>query len=115
MKNAEILLVEDNQNDIELAMYAFKKNRISNGVHGLPDGAEALDFIFCRGRYGERRIEDYPKIILLDLKLPLVSGLEVLQQVKSDSRTQAIPVVVLTSSREDPDINKCYQLGINSY
>jgi len=115
MENAEILLVEDNPYDVELALHAFKKNRIANSIHVLRDGAEALDYIFCRGAYAERRIEDQPKVILLDLKLPLVDGLEVLRQIKSDPCTQAIPVVVLTSSRQDPDIVKSYKLGVNSY
>jgi two-component system, response regulator len=114
-KNAEILLIEENPNDVELALYAFKKSRISNPIHILRDGVEALDYIFCRGAYAERHIEDQPKLILLDLKLPFVGGMEVLQQVKSDPRTQSIPVVALTSSREDPDIAKCSQLGVNSY
>jgi two-component system, response regulator len=113
--SAEILLVEDNSNDIELALYAFKKNKIGNSVHVVRDGAEALDYLFCKGVYSERQIEDQPKLILLDLKLPFVGGMEVLQQVKGDPRTQSIPVVVLTSSREDPDIAKCYKQGVNSY
>ena len=110
-----ILLVEDNPADAELAVRALRRSRISNQIRLLEDGAEALDFIFCRGVYAERDITDYPKMILLDLKLPKVSGLEVLKQIKSDPRTQIIPVVVLTSSAQDSDVIESYQLGVNSY
>ena len=110
-----ILLVEDNPNDSELAIRALRRGRISNEIKLLEDGAEALDFIFCRGEYASRQITERPKIILLDLKLPKVSGLEVLQQIKSDPRTQMIPVVVLTSSAQDSDVVESYKLGVNSY
>jgi two-component system response regulator len=110
-----ILLVEDNPADAELAIRALRRGRISNQIQLLKDGAEALDFIFCRGDYANRKITDYPKMILLDLKLPKVSGLEVLQQLKSDPRTQMIPVVVLTSSAQDSDVIESYKLGVNSY
>jgi len=110
-----ILLVEDNPADAELAIRALRRGRISNQIQLLKDGAEALDFIFCRGDYAHRTITDYPKMILLDLKLPKVSGLEVLQQLKSDPRTQMIPVVVLTSSAQDSDVLESYKLGVNSY
>ena len=110
-----ILLVEDNPADAELAIRALRRGRISNQICVLQDGAEALDFIFCRGVYAEREITDHPKLILLDLKLPKISGLEVLKQIKSDPRTQIIPVVVLTSSAQDSDVIESYQLGVNSY
>ncbi len=111
----EILLVEDNPNDVELTLHAFKKNHISNHLHIVRDGAEALEFIFCTGAYAERSIDSTPKVILLDLKLPKVDGLEVLRRIKEDPRTQATPVVVLSSSREDRDLVESYRLGVNSY
>jgi two-component system response regulator len=111
----EILLVEDNVTDIELTLHAFRANRLANRVHVVRDGAAALDFLFCTGVYAERTFADGPKVILLDLKLPLVDGLEVLQRIKADPRTRLIPVVVLTSSREDRDIVESYKLGVNSY
>ena len=114
-KSIEILLVEDNPNDIKLALHAFKKHNLANRIHVVRDGAEALEFIFCTDRYSERHIEDTPKVILLDLKLPFVDGIEVLRQIKSDSRTKMIPVVILTSSREERDMIDSYELGVNSY
>ncbi len=111
----EILLVEDNPNDVELTLHAFERNNIANHCHVVRDGAEALEFIFCTGAYAERSIQNPPKVILLDLKLPKVNGLEVLRRIKADPRTQAIPVVVLTSSREDRDVVESYRLGVNSY
>lgn len=111
----EILLVEDNPYDAELALNALQKRHLANSIHHVEDGAQALDFVFARGKYSHRQIENGPKIILLDLKMPKVNGIEVLRQVKSDERTRKIPVVVLTSSKEDPDITTCYQLGVNSY
>ena len=110
-----IVLVEDNPADAELAIRALRRSRIANQIELLEDGAEALDFIFCRGAYAHRQITDHPKIILLDLKLPKVSGLEVLRQIKTDPRTQMIPIVVMTSSAQDSDIIESYQLGVNSY
>jgi CheY-like chemotaxis protein len=110
-----ILLVEDNPQDLELALRALKKANVSNRIQVARDGAEALDFIFCEGAHAARRIEDLPKVILLDLKLPKVDGLEVLQRVKADPRTRAIPVVVLTSSKEQRDVVESYNLGTNSY
>ncbi|MGH7569269.1 MAG: response regulator [Gemmatimonadales bacterium] len=113
--DAEILLVEDNPNDAELTLRALARNRVTNQVFVVRDGAEALDFLFARGQYAQRDIEHQPKVVLLDLKLPKVDGLEVLRQIKSDQRTQTIPIVVLTSSREEPDIARSYRLGVNSY
>jgi len=110
-----ILLVEDNPADAELAVRALRGGRITNQIQVLTDGAEALDFIFCRGDYAHRQITNQPKVVLLDLKLPKVSGLEVLQQLKSDPRTQMIPIVVMTSSAQDSDIIESYKLGVNSY
>lgn len=114
-RTVEILLVEDNPNDVKLAMHAFEKNNIANRVHVVRDGAEALEFLFCTDRYAERAIEDTPRLVLLDLKLPLVDGIEVLRQIKSDERTCSIPVVVLTSSSEEKDLVESYRLGVNSY
>jgi CheY-like chemotaxis protein len=114
-KPVEILLVEDNPNDVELTLHALEKNNIANRIEVVRDGAEALDFIFCTGAYAPRSIDNAPKVILLDLKLPKVDGMEVLQRVKSDPRTKTIPVVVLTSSREERDIVESYRLGVNSY
>ena len=111
----EILLVEDNPNDVALTLRAFKKNNLANNIQVVRDGAEALEFIFCTGAYADRAIEDVPKVILLDLKLPLVDGMEVLRKIKADARTQKIPVVMLTTSREESDIVESYQLGVNSY
>jgi two-component system response regulator len=111
----EILLVEDNPNDEELTLYALKKNNITNQIQVVRDGAEALEYLFCTGAYAHRKINEPPKVVLLDLKLPKVDGLEVLEQIKADSRTRTIPVVVLTSSQEERDIVESYQLGVNSY
>ena len=114
-EHIEILLVEDNPNDVELALHALKKNNLANPVYIARDGAEALDFIFCRGSFEGRNPCDRPKVVLLDLKLPKVDGMEVLRAMKSDPRTRTIPVVVLTSSRQDRDIVESYNLGVNSY
>jgi len=111
----EILLVEDSPSDVELTLHALKRHNLANRIEVVRDGAEALDFIFCTGAYAHRSVHDNPKVILLDLKLPKVDGLEVLQRVKSDARTRMIPVVILTSSREERDIVESYQLGVNSY
>lgn len=113
--DVEILLVEDNPADAELAVRALKKNNLANKLVIVTDGEEALDFIFARGKYGERKVKNGPKVILLDLKLPKVDGLEVLKAIRSDARTQVIPVVVLTSSKEEKDIIESYRLGVNSY
>ncbi|MCE3279568.1 MAG: two-component system response regulator [Bacteroidetes bacterium] len=111
----EILLVEDNTSDAEMAIRALKKKGLSNSVIHVKDGAEAIDFVFGTGKFENRNVNHQPKIILLDLKMPKVSGIEVLKTLKSDERTKAIPVIILTSSREDPDIKVCYELGVNSY
>jgi len=111
----EILLVEDNPADLELTMHAFKSHRLANRVHVVRDGAEAIDFLFTSGADGVRTLEEGPKVILLDLKLPKVDGLEVLRRIKSHERLRAIPVVVLTSSQEESDIVQSYHLGVNSY
>lgn len=111
----DILLVEDNPEDAELTLRALKKRNLANRLYLVEDGAEALDFIFCRGAYAERHPKTPPKVVLLDLQLPKVNGLEVLQAIKSDAATRTIPVVILTSSRQDPDIQTAYALGANSY
>ncbi len=111
----DILLVEDNPNDLELALRALKKHNLANNVIVARDGAEALDFIFGTGSYAHRQIERIPKLVLLDLKLPKVDGLEVLRRIKADERTKTIPVVVLTSSQEERDVVDSYRLGVNSY
>jgi CheY-like chemotaxis protein len=111
----EILLVEDNPRDAELTLRALKKHNLANKVQVVKDGAEALDYIFATGAYAERNINDHPKVILLDLKLPKVDGMEVLRRIRADERTKCIPVVVLTSSQEERDIVESYKLGVNSY
>ncbi len=111
----EILLVEDNADDVELALHALRKEKLANSVEVARDGEEALDFVFCRGRYATRNGANQPRLILLDLKLPKVDGLDVLRQLKGDARTQAIPVVILTSSREEKDLVNGYRLGVNAY
>lgn len=111
----EILLVEDNPNDVKLALRAFKVHNLANHVQVVRDGAEALEFVFCTDRHAGRSIEKGPKVILLDLKLPLVDGIEVLRRIKADPRTHSLPVVVMTTSKEEPDIQECYRLGVNSY
>jgi len=111
----EILLVEDSPDDLEMALRALRKAHLANHIHVARDGAEALDFIFGTGPHVGRKVENGPKVILLDLKLPKVDGLEVLRRVKADPRTKKIPVVVLTSSKEQPDVAECYNLGVNSY
>jgi CheY-like chemotaxis protein len=111
----ELLLVEDNPQDLELALRALRKVNLANHIEVARDGAEALDIIFCEGPHAARKIADGPRVILLDLKLPKVDGLEVLKRVKSDPRTRVIPVVVLTSSKEQRDIVESYHLGVNSY
>ena len=114
-KEVDILLVEDNPRDTELTIRAINKHSIANRLIVLEDGAEALDFIFCKGKYTDRVITNRPKVILLDLKLPKVDGLEALNTIKSDKRTKMIPVVIVTSSMQDSDMKTAYEYGANSY
>jgi two-component system response regulator len=111
----DILLVEDNPNDVELTLRALKRHNLVNGVVVARDGAEALEVIFGEGAHADKFLEKHPKLVLLDLKLPKVNGLDVLRKIKSDERKKVIPVVVLTSSREEQDIVESYKLGVNSY
>jgi two-component system response regulator len=111
----EILLVEDNADDVELCLHALRKEKLSNRIHVARDGEEALDFLFSRGKHSGRPPEQLPKLVLLDLKLPKVDGIQVLREVKNSPLTRCIPVVVLTSSREERDLVNSYQLGVNSY
>ena len=114
-QGVDILLVEDNANDRELTIRALKKHGVVNHIFTVADGAEALDFLFGRGAYSERELTHRPALILLDLKLPKIDGIEVLRAIKADDRTKTIPVVVLTSSRENTDVRECYRVGVNSY
>ena len=111
----DILMVEDNPNDEELTLHELRKYHLANRIHVVRDGQEALDYVFCTGRYADRQITDQPSVILLDIKLPFVDGLEVLSRIKKDDRTRTIPVVMLTSSREERDLVESYRLGVNSY
>jgi two-component system, response regulator len=111
----DILLVEDNPNDAELALRALRKYNLANNLVHVRDGEEALDFVFAKGKYADRNIADRPRLMLLDLKLPKVDGLEILKAVKSDERTKMMPVVVLTTSKEERDVIESYKLGANSY
>lgn len=111
----EILLVEDNQDDLDMTLRALRKANLANHIQVVRDGVEALDFIFAEGAHTGRKVENSPKVMLLDLKLPKIDGMEVLKRVKSDPRTKMIPVVVLTSSKEQKDVVESYQLGVNSY
>ncbi len=115
MENKTILLVEDNPDDVELTIHAFKKNNITNEVKVVYDGAEALDFLFGKGAYSDRDLNEMPTLILLDIKLPKIDGLEVLRQIRSNDLTRLLPVVILTSSKEEQDIISSYSLGVNSY
>jgi len=111
----EILLAEDNMYDAELTIRALKKVNLANHLLHVKDGAEALDFIFCRGEFSDRKSENKPKVILLDIKMPRVDGIEVLRQIKANEATRSIPVVIMTSSKEEQDIIASYNLGVNSY
>ncbi|OLC91035.1 MAG: two-component system response regulator [Acidobacteria bacterium 13_1_40CM_4_58_4] len=115
LEDVEILLVEDNPNDVELTLRALQKQNLASKVFVVRDGAEALEFLFATGVYAERKIDDHPKVILLDLKLPKVDGIEVLRKIKTDPRTKNTPVVMLTSSQEERDVMESYRLGVNSY
>ena len=115
MDKLDILLVEDNVDDVELAVLALRGEQLANEIVIARDGEEALDVVFCRGPHATRRFEKPPRLILLDLKLPKVDGLDVLRAIKSDARTKAIPVVVMTSSREERDVVESYKLGVNAY
>lgn len=115
MGEVEILLVEDNPSDAELTIRVLKKKNLANIIHHVSDGEKALDFLFARGEFGERKVENGPTVVILDLKLPKVDGLEVLRQIKADVRTKTIPVVVMTSSNEERDIIESYSLGVNSF
>jgi len=111
----DILLVEDNQDDTDLALHTLRREKLTNNIFVVRDGEEALDFLFCRGAFANRTMDHPPKMVLLDLKLPKVNGMEVLKQVKSDFRTRTIPVVIMTSSKEERDLVASYNLGANSY
>jgi CheY-like chemotaxis protein len=111
----DILLVEDNQDDIDLALHALRQGKLANSIFVVRDGEEALDFLFCRGAYSERSFDNPPKLVLLDLKMPKIDGLQVLKQVKSDPRTKTIPVVIMTSSKEERDLIEGYNSGVNSF
>jgi two-component system, response regulator len=111
----EILLVDDSDSDVELTIHALRQGKIANKIHVAQDGAEALDFLFCRGAYADRSFSQPPRVVLLDLKLPKVDGIGVLQGLKADERTRSIPVVILTSSREQQDLVEGYRLGANAY
>jgi two-component system response regulator len=111
----DILLVEDNEDDMDLALHALQREKLANRLFVVRDGEEALDFLFCRGKFAKRSFDFPPKLVLLDLKLPKVDGMEVLKQVKGDPRTRTIPVVMMTSSKEERDLISSYNLGVNSY
>jgi two-component system, response regulator len=114
-EDLQILLVEDNPKDVKLTLHALREDNLANRIQVARDGEEALDFLFCRGEFGSRSFDHPPRVVLLDLKLPKVDGLEVLRTVKGDTRTHAIPVVVLTSSSEERDLVESYKLGVNAY
>ena len=114
-RQIEILLVEDNQDDVELTLHALRRENLANNIHVARDGEEALEFIFCTGVHADRSFNHPPRLVLLDLKLPKVDGMEVLKRLKADPRTNTIPVVILTSSKEERDLVKGYGLGANSY
>src|SRR5271168_1178849 len=111
----DILLVDDSQEDVDLALHALRAERLANSIFVARDGEEALDFLFCRGSHAQRSFENPPKIVMLDLKLPKVDGMQVLKEIKNDERTRTIPVVMMTSSKEERDRVMSYNLGVNSY
>ena len=114
-RTVEILLVEDNPDDVELTLHALRQEKLANSVEIARDGEEALDYIFCRGKHAGRKFDHQPRLVLLDLKLPKVDGMEVLRALKADPRTRAVPVVILTSSKEEKDLVNGYKLGVNAY
>lgn len=114
-RQIEILLVEDNADDVELTLHALRKEKLANNIHVARDGEEALEFLFCNGAHSGRSFDHPPRLVLLDLKLPKVDGMEVLRRLKADPRTCTIPVVILTSSKEERDLIQGYGLGVNSY
>ncbi len=111
----EILLVEDNQDDVDLTLQAFRKAKITNPIQVAGDGAEALEYLFCTGRFAERRIEDRPYLVLLDLDLPKIAGMEVLRRIKADERTKSIPVAILTVSQDEQKLDECHRSGAHTY
>lgn len=113
--NIEVLLVEDSDEDAELVIRSLKKHNLGNNLVHVSDGVEALDFIFARGKFSDRSVGDIPKVILMDLKMPKMDGLQVLKEIKKDDRTKMIPVIMMTSSKEEKDIVDSYQLGVNSF
>ncbi len=115
INEVEILLVEDNQDDLDMTLRSLRKANLTNRIQTVRDGAEALEFVFCQGAFAGRKFENPPKVILLDLKLPKIDGMEVLKRIKNDPRTKMIPVVILTSSKEQRDVIESYNLGVNSY
>lgn len=115
LRDIQIVLVEDSQDDAELTMRSLKKNNVVNDIVWLKDGEEALDYFFSRGQYSDNGEFKRPRLVLLDLKLPKVDGIDVLKELKADAKLKTIPVVVMTSSRENTDLEKCYDLGANSY
>ena len=114
-REVEVLLVEDNATDAELTIRSLKKHNVANKLVWIKDGAEALDFLFASGKYEGRDVRQIPRIVLLDLRLPKIDGLEVLEKIRADERTKLIPVVIMTSSKEEKDIIESYRLGVNSY
>src|SRR5438552_1145071 len=115
IEGIEMLLVDDNESDVELTVHALRRNKLANRIQVAEDGKEALDYIFCRGAHQGRSISETPRVVLLDLKLPKVEGLEVLRAIRADERTRALPVVILTSSKEQKDLIEGYRLGVNAY
>jgi len=113
--SVDILLVEDSQDDIDLVLYALRAGNLASSIFAVRDGEEALDFLFCRGKFSQRTFDHPPKLVLLDLKLPKIAGLQVLKQVKADPRTKTIPVVIMTSSKEECDVSEGYACGVNGY
>jgi CheY-like chemotaxis protein len=114
-KPVDILLVDDNPDDVELALYALRRNQLTNNIHVVNDGVEALDFLFCKGKYKNRDCAQNPKLVLLDIKMPKLNGLEVLKEIRANESTSGLPIVILTTSKEERDLVESYRLGVNSY